>query len=218
MNEGSRILELGAGTGAFWLENKDRIPKGVHVMITDFSEGMLASTKHALGAMGENWNYHVVNAEDIPFDDGAFDMVIANHMLYHVKDKTRAFTEIFRVLKPGGRLYAATNGNAHMKESDELAGSCGMQAPSAMSHSSFTLQNGKAQLETFFPSVTLKTFEDGLKVTNTDAFMAYIKSFAEAIPPEILQCIENKVKEIIARDGFFSITKESGLFIAERIS
>ena len=57
-----------------------------------------------------------MDAQDIPFEDDTFGCVVANHMLYHVPDLDKGLAEIRRVLKPGGKLYAATNGEAHMLE------------------------------------------------------------------------------------------------------
>jgi len=49
-----------------------------------------------------------VDIETIPFEDGAFDLVIANHVLEHVKDDGRAVAEISRVLRPGGTAILQT--------------------------------------------------------------------------------------------------------------
>jgi ubiquinone/menaquinone biosynthesis C-methylase UbiE len=57
-----------------------------------------------------------VQALDLP--DAAFDAVVANWMLYHVPDRPRALAEIRRVLRPGGTLFSATNGDAHVREID----------------------------------------------------------------------------------------------------
>ncbi|NKB56841.1 MAG: methyltransferase domain-containing protein [Alphaproteobacteria bacterium] len=46
---------------------------------------------------------HKIDVQDIPFDDGAFDIVIANHVLEHIPDDARAMREIHRVLCPGGK-------------------------------------------------------------------------------------------------------------------
>ena len=49
-----------------------------------------------------------VDIEAMPFDDGTFDLVIANHVLEHVDDDLRALREIRRVLRPGGRAVLQT--------------------------------------------------------------------------------------------------------------
>ena len=52
----------------------------------------------------------------LPFEADTFDAVVANHMLYHVPDRAQALAEMQRVLKPGGQVYLATNGLAHLRE------------------------------------------------------------------------------------------------------
>lgn len=56
------------------------------------------------------FNFKIVNAESIPFEEESFDVVIANHMLYHVPNINKALKEINRVLKSEGILFASTVG------------------------------------------------------------------------------------------------------------
>ena len=63
----------------------------------------------------------VCDAQDLPFDDDAFDVVVANHMLYHVPEPARAAAEFARVLAPDGALMAATNGPRHLDAVRELS-------------------------------------------------------------------------------------------------
>ena len=58
----------------------------------------------ALGALAQRFRYAAVDAREIPFAAQSFDGVIANHMLYHVQNRTQALEEIRRVLLPGGVL------------------------------------------------------------------------------------------------------------------
>src|SRR5579859_2254301 len=109
---GGRLLELGCGPGALWVENDERLPADWSVTLTDRSPGMVTEAQRSLEHTGHPFAFAVADAEAIPFPDGSFDAVVANHMLYHVPDKPRAFVETRRVLRPGGRLYAATNGKA----------------------------------------------------------------------------------------------------------
>src|SRR5919108_178157 len=60
------------------------------------------------------------DAQALPFDPDEFDVVVANHMLYHVPDPALAVAELARVLRPGGTLLAATNGHRHLRELGEI--------------------------------------------------------------------------------------------------
>ncbi len=130
----SRILELGCGTAALWTENRDRIPETWRMTLTDMSPGMLAAAEENINlnfrnTLTRNFTFMSTDAQGISFADGSFDAVVANHMLYHVADRTKAVSEVARVLKPGGVLYAATNGREHMREVDGCIRSLGPDHP-----------------------------------------------------------------------------------------
>jgi ubiquinone/menaquinone biosynthesis C-methylase UbiE len=111
---GGRVLELGCGAATtLWGANLERIDPSWRLTLTDFSPGMIEAARAALGDRAE---YVVADAAKLPFADEPFDVVLANHMLYHVADRPRAFAEIRRVLVSGGALRAATNGDGHMQE------------------------------------------------------------------------------------------------------
>src|SRR5215217_4049270 len=118
--EPCRVLELGCGVGKLWLENADRIRPTWTITVSDFSAAMLEKTKANLADVHADFDFRQINVEHIPFEPETFDAVIANHMLYYARDLDRAIAEIGRVLKPGGRLYASTNGMRHLKEIDDL--------------------------------------------------------------------------------------------------
>ena len=99
--EDAHILELGSGSALLWKQNLDRLPAGWQIALSDLSAGMLdEASKNVSDATA--FTFEVVDAQAIPFDAEIFDTVIANHMLYHVPDQTRALAEIRRVLKPDG--------------------------------------------------------------------------------------------------------------------
>jgi SAM-dependent methyltransferase len=58
----------------------------------------------------------------LPFRDGTFDCVVAAWMLYHASDVDQAVKELRRMLRPGGRLVAATNGERTLRELWDLVG------------------------------------------------------------------------------------------------
>jgi ubiquinone/menaquinone biosynthesis C-methylase UbiE len=93
------VLELGCGDGNIWRENLDRIPDGWRLILSDLSPGMVEAAR---GAIGDRAEYVVADVQELPFADGSFDGVIANHMLFHVEDRASALAEIARVLRPAG--------------------------------------------------------------------------------------------------------------------
>jgi SAM-dependent methyltransferase len=134
----SRILEVGCGEG----ELAERIVRELdaEVVAVDQSERMVEL------ARARGVDARVGDVHTLAFDDGTFDCAIAAWMLFHAHDVNRALAELARVLRPGGRLVAATNGPDHLSELYELLGA----APSA---SCFGSVNGESLLRRHFESV-----------------------------------------------------------------
>jgi len=206
----ARILELGGGTGLLWRENRGRIPAGWDITLSDFSPGMLEQARDTLHGAGHTFTFTVIDAQNIPFDAGNFDAVIANYMLYHVLDRPRAFAEVRRVLRPTGRFYAATNGQAHLQELDKLAGAFDC------THGPFTLENGREQLAPWFPDIALHRYDDALVITEPQPLIAYLLSMRAASNLDVAEqaAIAERVKRELVARGVIRITKDSGLFEA----
>src|SRR5439155_15990580 len=112
---GSRVLELGCGTGWFWHESVDDVSPDSTLVLTDFSEGMVREARAATAALPCAVGVAVADAGALPFRDGSADVVVANFMLYHVPDLDRTLEEVRRVLADGGVLCAATIGETHLR-------------------------------------------------------------------------------------------------------
>ncbi len=209
----ARILDVGCGTARLWRENASRIPAGWRVTLADLSPGMVAEAQSALREVPQICAYAVVDAQAIPYADGSFDAVLANHMLYHVPDVSLALSEIKRVLADGGRLYAATNGQAHLRELDDLLPRQGSDFGGT---NGFTLENGAAQLEVYFPRVSLHRYDDGLEVTEAEPLLAYLLSErrANGIDEATWADLTERLNREIALHGAVHITKDAGLFEA----
>lgn len=215
----ARILELGAGPGWLWSNNLDRIPPDWHVTLSDFSPGMVEEQQANLGQSPHPFKYDVIDAQSIPFEDETFDAVIANHMLYHVPDRTKVFCEVRRVLKLGGRFYAATNGVSHLREMNELIHRFDptLRIWEGFSFAdTFTLENGEVQLAKHFSEVTLRRYEDALVVTEVEPLVAYILSGRgqDIIVGEQRQEFIRFVEQEMVPTGAIVITKDTGLFEA----
>jgi ubiquinone/menaquinone biosynthesis C-methylase UbiE len=216
---GKLTLEIGAGSGALWQANGSRVPPGWHIVLTDLSSGMLQSARSNAADMTSSPHFAACDAQAIPFPPGSFDAVIANHMLYHVPDRPMAVAEIYRVLKPGGRLYTATNGKMHMRELLDLARQFEVGSPDpAMHEIGFDLETGAAQLAPPFEAVELRLYESCIRATEPEPVVDYIRSmwrFGDA-PEDRYDRLRAHVAEIIAVSGAMEVTKSSGLFVARK--
>jgi ubiquinone/menaquinone biosynthesis C-methylase UbiE len=104
---GSRVLDLGAGTGEQTLLAAWRVGPGGTVLATDISAPMLDQAREAARAGGlENVQTRVMDAQRLEFDPHSFDAAIARFSLQFIPDVQRALAEVRRVLKPGGRFAA----------------------------------------------------------------------------------------------------------------
>ena len=212
----AKILELGSGPAHLWQNCSSRIPAGWDITLSDLSAGMVDAAWRNLVVTGRSYNFKEIDAQSIPFEDETFDAVIANFMLYHVPDRPKAIAEIERVLKPGGRLIAATVGDHHIQEMMEVLRKVHISKTWESYANPFTLESGLEQLKPFFPNVTLSRYEDNLQVTETEPIMAYIRSSLRATElseSELAQVRVDLEKELKEKGRIF-ITKDSGLFEA----
>lgn len=99
-------LELGCGTGFFLL---NLIQGGVMTSgaVTDISPGMVEVARRNAEGLGFQIDGEVADAEALPFEDDSFDLVIGHAVLHHIPDLEAAFSEVLRVLRPGGRFVFA---------------------------------------------------------------------------------------------------------------
>ncbi|MFD8142215.1 class I SAM-dependent methyltransferase [Streptomyces sp. NPDC059708] len=101
---GRRILDAGCGSGPLSAALRER---GAVVTGVDSSAGMLALARRRLG---DGAALHVADLNDpLPFDDGAFDDVVASLVLHYLEDWGPVLAELRRVIRPGGRLLASVD-------------------------------------------------------------------------------------------------------------
>jgi SAM-dependent methyltransferase len=94
----ARVLELAAGTGIVTAALVDALPSA-EVTATDLNDGMVAYGRAQVP--GATWQ--TADAQDIPFADGSFDLVVCAFGAMFFPDKAKAYSEMARVLAPGGR-------------------------------------------------------------------------------------------------------------------
>jgi ubiquinone/menaquinone biosynthesis C-methylase UbiE len=217
------ILEIGAGNAMLWRECGPSAPPGWTIALSDLSPGMLGGSREALHGQ-RSYSFALSDACRLPWADESFDVVLANHMLYHVPDRPAALAEIRRVLKPGGRLYAATNGARHLHQFKSLIERFvpwrQVEIEMNGATAAFTLENGGEQLRPWFAEMRMIAAPDSmLLVTEAQAILDYARSMdcvrralAGAAERDFLAAVAEK----IAAEGAFRIDLSRGLFLAAK--
>ena len=215
IDETSQVLELGCGNGRLWNENRSRV-KG-HIHLSDISQGMINDAIENLKNL--NVQYYCFDCHHIPFDDESMDIIIANHLLFYLKDIDKVLKEIKRVLKPGGYFYCSTYGKNHMKEITELVKLYDPQITlsNVLLYEVFGLENGEDILKVYFHTVDKDVYEDSLEVTHMDDIANYILSCHGNQSEYISKDYQAFKRFIDAKNKHsFHITKDAGMFICQK--
>lgn len=102
---GDSILDLGSGVGNDCFVARAIVGETGHVTGLDFTEAMVAKATENNKKLGfTNVKFVQGDIEEMPLQDNQFDVVVSNCVLNLVPDKTKAFANIMRVLKPGGHF------------------------------------------------------------------------------------------------------------------
>jgi ubiquinone/menaquinone biosynthesis C-methylase UbiE len=99
--EGKKILDVGSGNG--YVLSK-YATEGAHVFGIDITQAGIDLCCKRFEHLNLNGQFQVADAQALPFADNTFDCVCSMGVLHHVPDTQKALDEIYRVLKPGGRL------------------------------------------------------------------------------------------------------------------
>ena len=185
-----RVLEAGCGRG----ELAERIVRaGIEVVALDQSERMVELTR------ARGIDARVGDVQALPFADGEFDVAVANFMLYHVADVERALAELARVLRPHGRLVAATNGVRQLAELWELVG-----RDLSDRWTLFMRETGEDLLSPHFSSVRTIMFDGSLELSAADMRDYVANSVAH----------KQSVTELPDFEGTRTVTTSAAVFVA----
>ena len=211
-----KVLELGSGRGELWnfyFENDILQGYEMDITLSDFSDGMVDHLQNSY--RGKRISVKKIDILDIPYENDSFDIIMANSMLYHVKDIDLALSEVKRVLKKNGLFYCSTFGLNGMTQYlyhalDEL------DIPyDHKSNISFTLQNGMQLLKKHFTKVERYNYEDALEIDKVEDYLEYIYSMAS------MQGLDQKYYDSLLNyfnsqkvNGYLHVPKEYGMFVA----
>lgn len=221
------VLDAGCGAGAILLPAARLAPLG-RVVGIDQSHPMLDRCR--ADARDARLRVHLArgDVQRLPFANACFDLVMMNHMLYHVPDIPAALAEAWRTLRPGGVLLAATNSVDNMPQLAAILhrawASAGLgEPPSGESLARrFGLENGGTLVGAAFGNVTRHNRRDALVFPTPDPLLAYAASMAPlreipaAARTSVFAAIRREIEAVIDAEGQFVVDKLSGAFVAHR--
>lgn len=215
----ARVLEVGCGTGKLWYKNKESINEDLDITLSDFSKGMLKSTKEKLKELKHNFKYEEINVENIPYEDESFDIVIGKHMIYFSPNIEKALAEIKRVLVPGGIAYITVNSCEAMAELNELAekfdSSLGIDNNGYSAR--FELENGGPIIRKYFSNVDVEILEGKIIVDDPEPVVSYKASTIQGssiLVGEKKKAFKKYLEDYIQNNGNISITTKTCMFKA----
>ena len=123
--EGEVVLDLGSGAGLDCFLAASRVGPTGHVIGVDMTPEMIEKARDNAGKSGaRNVEFRLGEIEDLPVEDNSVDLVISNCVINLSTDKPKVSREIYRVLKPGGRVAIsdiALTKNLHEKVQKSIA-------------------------------------------------------------------------------------------------
>ena len=223
--EGKFILDVGGGWGRFLWSLIDHYQVKVeHTVLTDLSNGMLLGAMEEASSRKRDLQTSVCDIQHLPFGSNQFDVVMANKVLYHLKDINQGVAEIARILKSNGTFLASTNSDKitatiidlHYRALDKLDIPYTPEPPS-----SFSMENGAAYLTKHFQRVETFYFEEETLIHDAADIRATYESIgryrnllnqdkcAKALP----DVVEELAQNILKRDGVIKSPILMGVFV-----
>ncbi len=218
------VLDVGSGPGRYYEAVRSQ-GDDVRYLGMDYSAGML--TRHPAPS-------HLLlgDAQRLPLADDSADVVMANHMLYHVADIDEAIIEFRRVLKPGGSLLVATNSTTTMPELQVLMrraivlltrSGVAKVKPPAPASDNFSLESGTRWLSRHFYGVVRHDMPSVLLFPDIEPVMKYLESTRAMREPQlpddvewddVMMIIRQQLTHLIHHLGELVIQKLTGVLIA----
>lgn len=219
-----RLLDVGCGPG-WYVEPLRKQADGIKYQGIDLFPGTLE--RHpALDSVSQ------AQAQHLPFGQSQFDVVMANHLLFHIPDAEGTIEEFRRVLKPNGVIVAATNSLQSMPEFQALfrralvlLGLPSREHAQILMppHIGFALENGTQLFARQFYAVVRYELPGTLVFPGVDPIVTYLESMRVLYEPqlpenitwiELMAVMRQQIEVLIAHFGELVVNTLTGVLIA----
>jgi len=154
------------------------------------------------------------DATALPIRDGAADLTLAMHMLYHVPDPSQAIRELRRVTRVGGRVVIGLNGLGHLRQLREIVAAARGDDIWGQ-HERLTLDSGATLAERYFSTVTRHDFVSELRIPDPEPIADYVRSMSgtqhSADPDRLVAAVVSRLPA--TPDAVFTVTTHAGCLI-----
>jgi ubiquinone/menaquinone biosynthesis C-methylase UbiE len=219
------VLDIGTGRGTYYARLKATNPS-IAYYANDLSHHMLHNHPAAAHQLSRS------DAMHLPYAPNSFDIVMANHMLYHVPDIEAAIMEIKRVLKPDGVILTATESIHTLPELQVLMrraivlltryGATQVHPP-ALPSDTFALENGTRMLSRHFFGVVRHDIPRQLVFHESEPAMQYLESMRDlrqdSLPDDVdwedmMLIMRQQITQLMKHLGKIEVNQISGTLIA----
>jgi SAM-dependent methyltransferase len=214
------VVDVGCGNGNDLRDLRAAGFTGL-VAAVDLSAGMLRTIPEHEARVN-------ADAARLPLADGAADLALAMHMLYHCPDIPATVAELRRVVRPGGSLVVSTNSVEHLQELRAMWTSAlqetvaGVPPPWQAAAGRFALEEAAVVLGTSFDEVVLHRTDNRLLVPEVAPVVAYVESTRDLSGHEVsdtewraaIALLAGRVRSAIADEGALALTVVKGVLVA----
>lgn len=228
--EAARVLDVGCGYGQYLKQLSQPTVDDLFLIGVDLSSGMLKDLSQQWDTQIPLPHLGVADAQHLPFSANSYDIVLAMHLLYHVPNIEQAAHELRRILRSGGTLLVATNGENHLHEIEQVFCMvlCNMTENRDIARflprisQRFSLENGASLLRTTFDHIERQDLTGVLKIPEIAPVLAYADSMRPTIEKtlpdgvtweEIMRESAQLINDQIAQHGVFEVQTHAGVFL-----
>jgi ubiquinone/menaquinone biosynthesis C-methylase UbiE len=227
LNGNESILEVGYGDGTILTNLRQHGHTGTLVGI-EINDSVFREPADTVQTNRIPINFIVGSADNTPFPDESFDLILAYFMLYHMPDIRKTLQEWSRVLKQGGRVLIATSSQSNKpkhKAFKKMAESLiGKTAPPQFS-STFNLENAEQQLNGIFKITDKFIYNGEIRIKTADLYLAAFRSTRDMYEPlpsdeewnNVERVVRDSIKKEIDENGFFADQVHRGFFVCHKI-